>query len=135
MVKVPRAIHDAMIGHALEERPFEACGLLAGQGGAITRAFRARNKEQSAVRYEIDPRDLIRLFREIDDADLELLGIYHSHTHTQAYPSATDIRLAYYPDALYFVVSLMDERAPYVRAFRIVEGQVSEEPIEIEEAG
>ena len=133
MVKVPRPIHDEMVAHALEERPFEACGLLAGEGGAITRAFRARNKEQSAVRYEIDPKDLIRLFREMDDADLELLGIYHSHTHTQAYPSATDIRLAYYPDALYFVVSLMDERAPHVRAFRIVEGQVSEEPIEIQQ--
>ena len=135
MVRLPRSIHDEMVAHALEDRPYEVCGLLAGQGGAITRAFRARNKEQSAVRYEIDPKDLIRLFREMDDADLELLGIYHSHTHTQAYPSATDIRLAYYPDALYFVVSLMDERAPYVRAFRIVEGQVSEEPIEIEEAG
>ena len=134
MVRLPRSIHDEMVAHSLEDRPYEVCGLLAGQGGAITRAFRARNKEQSAVRYEIDPKDLIRLFREMDDADLELLGIYHSHTHTQAYPSATDIRLAYYPDALYFIVSLMDERAPHVRAFRIVEGQVSEEPIEVQDA-
>ena len=134
MVRLPRSIHDEMVAHALEDRPYEVCGLLAGQGGAITRAFRARNKEQSAVRYEIDPKDLIRLFREMDDADLELLGIYHSHTHTQAYPSATDIRLAYYPDALYFIVSLIDERAPHVRTFRIVEGQVSEEPIEVQDA-
>ncbi len=131
VVKVPRLIHDAMIGHALEERPFEACGLLAGQGGAITRAFRARNREQSAVRYEIDPRDLLRIFREIDDDDLDHLGIYHSHTHTRAYPSETDKRLATYPEALYFIVSLMDERAPYVKAFTIRDGVVTEVSIEL----
>ena len=134
MVRLPRSIRHEMVDHALEDRPYEVCGLLAGHGGAITHVFRARNKEQSAVRYEIDPKDLIRLFREMDDADLELLGIYHSHTHTQAYPSATDIRLAYYPDALYFIVSLMDERAPHVRAFRIVEGQGSEEPSDVQDA-
>ncbi len=133
MVRLPRAIHDEMVAHALEDRAYEVCGLLAGQDGLVTRAFRAGNKERSPVRYEIDPRDLLRIFREIDDADLEHVGIYHSHTHTQAYPSATDIRLSYYPDALYFIVSLMDERVPHVRAFRIREGQVTEEPIEIKD--
>ncbi len=120
-----------MIAHALAERPNEACGLLAGEEGRITRSFRARNKEQSPVRYEIEPLDLLRIFREIDDADLEHLGIYHSHTHTQAYPSATDIRLAHYPESLYFIVSLMDEHAPRVRTFRIVDGQVNEEAIDL----
>ncbi len=131
MVSLPRALHDEMVTHALEERPYEACGLLAGQAGRVTRAFRARNKQQSAVRYEIEPTDLLRIFREIDDADLEHVGMYHSHTHTQAYPSATDIRLAYYPDALYFIVSLLDERAPHVRAFRIRDGEITEEPIDL----
>ena len=131
MVRLPRAIHDEMIAHALAERPNEACGLMAGKQGSITRSFRARNKEQSPVRYEIEPLDLLRIFREIDDADLEHLGIYHSHTHTQAYPSATDVRLAHYPEALYFIVSLMDERAPQVRTFRIVDGQVNEEAIDL----
>ena len=131
MVRLPRPIHDDMVAHALEDRPYEVCGLLAGRDSEVTRSFRATNKERSAVRYEIDPVDLLRIFREIDDADLEHVGIYHSHTHTQAYPSATDIRLAYYPDAFYFIVSLMDERAPHVRAFRIVDGNVSEEPIEL----
>ena len=120
-----------MVAHALEDRPYEVCGLLAGRDSEVTRSFRATNKERSAVRYEIDPVDLLRIFREIDDADLEHVGIYHSHTHTQTYPSATDIRLAYYPDAFYFIVSLMDERAPHVRAFRIVEENVTEEPIEL----
>jgi proteasome lid subunit RPN8/RPN11 len=136
MVRVPRAIHDDMVAHALEDRPYEVCGLLAGGGlggpdVVVTRGFRARNKERSPVRYEIEPTDLLRIFREIDDADLEHVGIYHSHTHSQAYPSATDKRLAYYPDAVYLIVSLMDERAPHVRAFRIVDGQVAEEPLEL----
>jgi [CysO sulfur-carrier protein]-S-L-cysteine hydrolase len=132
MVRLPRAIRDEMVAHAVEERPNEVCGLLAGRGDRVTHAYRARNKERSPVRYEIEPTDLLRIFREIDDTDLEHVGIYHSHTHTQAYPSATDIRLAYYPDALYFIVSLMDEQAPQVRAFRIVDGRVSEEGIEID---
>jgi proteasome lid subunit RPN8/RPN11 len=131
VVRVPRAIHDEMVAHARDELPNEACGLLAGHGERVTHAFRAHNKEQSRVRYEIDPQDLIRLFRTMCDARLEHVGIYHSHTHSEAYPSATDIRLAYYPDALYFIVSLMNREAPRVRAFRIREGRVSEEPIDI----
>jgi [CysO sulfur-carrier protein]-S-L-cysteine hydrolase len=131
VVRLPRAIRDDMVAHALAERPNEACGLLAGQPGEVTRTFRARNKEQSPVRYEIEPTDLLRIFREIDDADLEHVGIYHSHTHTQAYPSATDLRLAFYPDALYFLVSLMDENVPVVRAFWIRDGEITEEPIEL----
>jgi [CysO sulfur-carrier protein]-S-L-cysteine hydrolase len=131
MVRVPSALRDEMIAHALEGRPNEICGLLAGRPGEVMRLFRASNKEASPVRYEIEPTDLLRIFREIDEADLEHVGIYHSHTHTQAYPSATDIRLAYYPDALYFLVSLMDEQHPLVRAFWIRDGQVTEEPIEL----
>ena len=131
MVRLDRAIYDEMVAHALADRPYEVCGILAGTAEHVTRAFRARNTEQSPVRYEIDPRDLIRIFREIDDADLEHLGIYHSHTHTRAYPSETDKRLATYPEALYVIVSLLDERAPSVKAFYIREGVVAEEPIEV----
>ncbi len=131
MVSLDRAVYDEMVSHALADRPYEVCGILAGRDDRVTRAFRARNREQSPVRYEIDPHDLIRIFREIDDADLDHLGIYHSHTHTRAYPSATDKRLATYPEALYFIVSLMDERAPYVKAFYIREGTVTEEPIQV----
>ena len=131
MVSLDRAIYDDMVAHALEDRPYEVCGILAGRGSRVTHSYRARNTEQSPVRYEIDPHDLIRIFREIDDADLDHLGIYHSHTHTRAYPSETDKRLATYPEALYFIVSLMDERAPYVKAFTIRDGVVTEVSIEL----
>lgn len=133
MVHLPRAIRDEMVAHAFEGRPNEICGLLAGRGSEVTHLFRARNKEQAraAVRYEIDPADLLKIFREIDDLGLDHVGIYHSHTHTQAYPSATDIRLAFYSDALYFLVSLMDPGDPSVRAFWIRDGEVTEEAIEV----
>ena len=131
MVSLDRAVYDEMVAHALEDRPYEVCGILAGRGSRVTHAYRARNTEQSPVRYEIDPQDLLRIFRAIDDADLDHLGIYHSHTHTRAYPSETDKRLATYPEALYFIVSLVDERAPYVKAFTIRDGTVTEETVEL----
>src|SRR5215207_10379544 len=92
MIRIGRDVHEAMVAHALEERPFECCGLLAGSGGTITRSFRATNAaEFFGIRYEIAPRDVLRLNREIDDADLDLLGVYHSHPFTRAFPSATDM--------------------------------------------
>ena len=118
--------------HCLAERPNEACGLLGGRGERVERVYLARNKEQSPVRYEIEPADLIRIFRELDEADLELVGIFHSHVFTQAYPSQTDVRLAYYPDALYFLVSLANEREPVLRAYTILEGKIGEVEITVE---
>lgn len=131
MVAILRSVQDAVFAQLLDERPFEGCGLLAGRAGRIERVFPTANMSRSAVRYEIDPRELLRVFREIDDEDLEHLAIYHSHTHTQAYPSQTDIRNATYPDALYIIVTLMDIRAPQMRAFKIIDGEVTEEQVEV----
>ena len=131
MIAITRSVQEEVFKQLLDERPYEGCGLLAGKNGRIERAYPTPNKSQSAVRYEIDPKDLLRVFREIDDADLELLAIYHSHTHSQAYPSSTDIRFAHYPDAYYIIVTLMDIRGPAMRAFRIVDGVVTEEPVDV----
>jgi proteasome lid subunit RPN8/RPN11 len=131
VVAISRSIQQAVFDQLVSERPFEGCGLLAGRDGTVHKVFPTPNKIASAVRYEIDPKELLRVFREIDDEDLELIAIYHSHTHTQAYPSATDIRFAHYPDALYVVVSLIDIRAPIMRAYHILDGQVTEEPVEV----
>jgi proteasome lid subunit RPN8/RPN11 len=81
----------------------------------------------------MDPRELYRAYREIEDQGWELLVIYHSHTHTEAYPSATDIRLASWPDAYYIIISLLDKAQPALRAFRIVDGKVTEEELRIVE--
>jgi proteasome lid subunit RPN8/RPN11 len=131
------SIRDAVIAHARSEYPNEGCGLIIGgraaaDGGEAVRFEPTRNKAASPYRYEIDPADLLRLTITTDDADEVFWGIVHSHTHTPAVPSPTDIGLAFYPDALYVLVSLSDDEAdaetgaPSVRAWRIVDGRVHE---------
>jgi proteasome lid subunit RPN8/RPN11 len=131
VVQVLQAVYDGMVSHALEERPYECCGMLAGEDGRVTRILRATNvADRKAVRYEVAPREILRIMDAIDDDNLDHIGIYHSHTHTRAYPSATDIGLAAYP-VFYVIVSLVDFRRPEVKAYTITDGEVTEEPIEI----
>ena len=130
--RLTRSVYEDMVAHALEERPFEGCGLLAGSAGLITTIYRCQNAADfNGVRYEIAPRDILRITREIDDADLELLAIYHSHPYTRAYPSATDVSIAGWP-VFYILVSLVDFRHPVVKAYTIEDGTVTEVPVEVE---
>ena len=91
-----------------------------------------RNADESPTTYRLDAREQLRVFDEIDDEGLELFAIYHSHTHTVAYPSPTDRRQAFYPEAYYLLVSLADRDAPALRGFRILDGEVTEEEVRIE---
>lgn len=118
-IALPQALFRAMVDHALAERPLEACGLVAGQGGRPVRFYPAVNAARSPVRYELAPDDLLRITMEIEAAGLELWGIFHSHPQTEAYPSHTDIRLALYPEAVYLIASLADPDRPLLRAFSI----------------
>ncbi len=127
MLTLPKKFIDEMIAHAREEAPNECCGIIAGQDGRAVKLFRGQNSEASPYRYNIDPPDLFRIHRECDGSGWEFLAIYHSHTASEAYPSPTDVRLAFWPDAYYVLVSVQDPENPAVRAFRIVDGQVSEE--------
>jgi proteasome lid subunit RPN8/RPN11 len=125
---LPGAIRDAIVAHARADYPNEACGLIIGDraaaaGGRALRFEATRNRAESPYRYEIDPDDLYRLTIATDDAAEVFWGIVHSHVRSPAVPSATDIGLAFYPDALYLLVSLTDES---VRAWRIVDGAVHE---------
>jgi proteasome lid subunit RPN8/RPN11 len=129
---LPRAHSDEMIAHAREDAPNECCGIIAGADGRATKLYRATNAEASPYRYSVDSKDLLRIHKEVDANDWEFMVIYHSHTHTEAYPSPTDVRLAAWPDAYYVLVSLMDAATPVVRAYRIIDGAVTEEPLEIE---
>lgn len=122
---------DEMIAHAVEEAPNECCGIIAGKDGRATKLFRAINAEASPYRYRVESKDLIRINNEVDDSGWEFFVIYHSHVMSEAYPSPTDIRLAEgWPEPYYVVVSLADKSNPIVRAFRIVDGQVTEHPID-----
>ncbi len=129
MLSLPQEFIEEMIGQAREEAPNECCGIIAGQDGRAVRLFRAVNAEVSPYRYSVDPQDLFRIHRECEQNGWEFLAIYHSHTASEAYPSGTDIRLAFWPDTFYVLISLMNPDEPAVRAFRIVDGEVSEEEL------
>lgn len=127
---------DEMLAHARSEMPNEACGLLAGDlGTGIASAYHpARNAEASPLRYNVDPDDLVRIVFGIDDAGEDLLGIFHSHTHTPAVPSPTDLRSAQYPEAFYLLATLSDPDAgptESLRAWRITNGESREVPLRI----
>ena len=125
---IPEAVRDQVFAHARAGLPNEACGLLAGSGDRVERFFPAQPDEPSPYYYRIDARDQIRIMNEIDDAGLELIGIYHSHVSSPAYPSRTDAEQAFWPDAVYVIVSLAGGGAE-MRAFRIADLEVTEEPL------
>ena len=129
MFRLDEKFAREMIAHAQREAPNECCGLLAGAKGRVEAVFPAKNALSSPVRYSLDPKELYRLLKTIDEGGWDLLGIYHSHTHSQAYPSATDRELAFWPDCLYIIVSLQDPRRPGLRAFYLREGRVQEEEL------
>lgn len=119
--------------HVRQEPLRECCGLLAGRGGIITRAFTATNAAADASKnYEIAAEELFRLMREMRAAGLDLMGIYHSHPSGNNEPSPHDIERAYYPDAAYFVISPQSNLGP-VRAFFIRDGLVDELQVAVEE--
>ena len=131
-MEIPAEIRDAMVQHALEEDPNECCGILAGAGGIVLQHYRITNTEKSPYRYSMDGRELNQVLRELDDNGWEMQVIYHSHTHSPAYPSSTDVRLAAnWPDPYYLLVSLLDKQSPDVRLFTIFEETVTEEPVVI----
>lgn len=131
MIELDRAFFAEMVVHGLREFPNECCGLVAGKDGVPVKVFPMRNADASPVTYRLDPKEQLRVFGEIDDEGLDLFAIYHSHTHSEAYPSEIDRRQAFYPEARYLVLSLSDRENPVIRAFRIEDGEVTEEELSI----
>lgn len=123
---LPRSMREEIIAHARAESPRECCGVIAGQEGQLIQLFRLTNVAPGNTRYEVAPEELYRLERDFMEKGWEVAVIYHSHPATRAYPSETDVNLAFWPDAVYLICSLADPEAPDVRAFRIVDGQISE---------
>ena len=123
---------DEMIAHARQEAPLECCGVLGGRDGRAFKLYRATNAEHSRYCYNIEPQELFRINRECEENGWQFLGIYHSHPDSAAYPSPTDVRLAaLWAESLYFIVSLLNPKNPEVRAFRIRDGEVTEEKMQI----
>jgi proteasome lid subunit RPN8/RPN11 len=129
-LELPRAYAEQMIAQARAEAPAEACGLIAGAHGKPARLFPIPNADPSIYRYNMEPRAQLAAMNEMDERDWDLLAIYHSHTHTAAFPSPTDVKLAFYPESLYVIVSLKDPE-PVIRAFTIVDGEIAEVDVRI----
>lgn len=147
---------EEIIAHCKRESPYEACGILAGKTcpepveGAcperspelvegrsrrrkrVTRVYPMTNTDKSAETFFMDPKEQLRVIKEIRNSELEMVGIYHSHPETEAYPSAHDVELAFYPEAAFVIVSIKDKDSPSIRSFRIVEGKIKEEVLTIQ---
>jgi proteasome lid subunit RPN8/RPN11 len=133
---------EEMLAHARAGLPNEACGVIAGDDGRPVRVYPMRNAEQSPVVYRFDEREQLQVFNEIEEKGWELLGLFHSHTRTEAYPSPTDRahahwrdpvtgeEVAAYPGAKYLILSLA-EQEPVVRAFTFLDGEPIEEDVKI----
>ncbi len=130
-MRIARPLLEEIIDHARSEAPLECCGMIASRDGAAVRVYRATNAAASPLRYEIDGAEQYRIQMEIEDAGLELGGIYHSHTRTEPYPSQTDVNLAFYPDAVYLIVGLAGD-PPEVRGYDIRDGRVQDAELVIE---
>jgi proteasome lid subunit RPN8/RPN11 len=137
VLRIRRDLVDAIVAHARRDHPDEACGVITGLASSDRpeRFIPMLNAARSPTFYEFDSGDLLRLYKEMDERDERPLVIYHSHTATEAYPSRTDIALAQEPDAHYVLVSTRDgahvDGPVEFRSFRIVDGNVAEEEIEV----
>jgi [CysO sulfur-carrier protein]-S-L-cysteine hydrolase len=123
---------DVLVEHAWSDFPYEVCGLLGVRPDGSIAHYPIDNAERSVTYYVMEPKQLLRAMREIEDEGWGM-AIYHSHTHTQAYPSATDIRLAAYPEATYLIVTLQDRDRPDIRGFSIVDEVVTEKRVVVRE--
>jgi [CysO sulfur-carrier protein]-S-L-cysteine hydrolase len=141
-IELSRELYEQMVSHALSGYPNEACGVVAGLDGKAVHVYPMRNAEESPVVYRFDEREQLRVFDEIEDRGWELLAFFHSHTHTEAFPSPTDLaqahwrdpltgdQVAAYPGTRYLILSLQDDE-PALRAFRFEGGAPVEEGVKI----
>ena len=136
VLTIDSAIVDAIVAHARRDHPDEACGVVAGAiGGDVpSRHIPMDNAARSMTFYEFDSMEHLRVWREMDDNDEEPVVIYHSHTATEAYPSRTDVSFAGEPGAHYLLVSTREPESEEIRSFRIVDGVVTEEEVNIVDA-
>lgn len=133
MLVLPSAVRDRLVAHCLSTQPLEGCGLLVGDvDGRVDEAVAVRNVAASALRYEVDPAEHLAVDRDAQRRGHEVIGAFHSHTHTDAWPSPTDVAAAVDPSWHWVVVSL--RRAdPVLRSFLIAGGAIDEEPVEVTE--
>lgn len=130
MLKIPAAIHDALISHAREGFPLEVCGILGGEGETVSAIYRMTNSDASNEHFTMEPKEQFATIKDLRAKGLTMLAIYHSHPETPARPSQEDIRLAVTPDVSHLIISLAESEAK-VKSYKISQGEVRPEPLEI----
>jgi proteasome lid subunit RPN8/RPN11 len=130
-VNLAAEITEAIINHATRENPNECCGIIAVNGIGNFELYEVTNIEQSPFRYNMDPKEFFDIYQLLEGKGCDIWGFYHSHTHTEAYPSQTDRNLAAWSDSYYVIASLQDESQPVVRCFSILEGEVTEKQLNL----
>lgn len=131
MIRIPEKIYQKMIEHAKREWPLECCGILGGRDHIVIQAFELQNIEKSPIKYSMSPKEQWKTFEEMEKQKIEMIAIYHSHPHTIAFPSETDVKLACYPDVVTVIISLKEENNPIMKAFRIEKDAIYPEEIVI----
>ena len=131
MAELDAVFYKEIVEQALREFPNEACGLIAAEAGVPVKVFAMTNADASPVTYRLDGKEQLRVFDELDDRGWEIWAIYHSHTHTEARPSETDVKQAFYPDSRYLILSVADRDAPVLRSFFIRDGEIEEEELTV----
>lgn len=131
-MRIAQSLIDEMVAHAREDLPNECCGMIGGRDGEATEVIRVVNSAASPLRYEMDPQEQYNALKSIEDGGGELLGIYHSHTKSAAYPSQTDVNQAVaWPDQVYVIVSLADPDAPDVKAYLLKDLRIADVALDL----
>jgi proteasome lid subunit RPN8/RPN11 len=131
-VKISKALIDEMVAHAREDLPNECCGMIGGRDGEAASVVRVENAAASPLRYEMDPQGQFDALKRIEDGGDELIGIYHSHTRSAAYPSQTDVNEArMWPEQAYVIVSLENEEAPDVKAYELADLKIADVSLDV----
>lgn len=130
-MRIPGKIVNRIFEQGENEKPFEACGYLAGKEGSVTKYFPMTNRDRSREHFSLEPQEQFSVIRQVRNAGLELLAVYHTHPETPARPSEEDLRLAFDPEIVYLIASLVPERRE-IKGFKINRGQITEEELIIE---
>lgn len=129
MLILRRELFEEILRHGLKELPNEACGILVGKDEEVARIYEMINIDRSPESFFMDSKEQLKVMKDIRNSGLEMIGIYHSHVASEAYPSNEDVKLAFYPEVSYAIIAIKDKKHPCLRSFKIRGGQIEEEEV------
>ncbi len=132
MLRFHSQLYEEMIIYCQREYPLEACGILSGKKSKVEKIYWMKNADKSAVSYSMGSKELLQVTKALRQEGKEMIGIFHSHVASRAYPSKTDVNLAFYPEAIYVIISLEDRKRPVVKGYRIVDGGIVPDELKLE---